>query len=653
MKALIRAEVTRRDLADNIKLGAGGIREIEFIVQAFQLVRGGEDRQLRDPSLLTVLPRLIGAKLLPQSTVAQLLEAYAVLRRVENAVQMLDDAQTHRLPEDAMSRERIAAALGLPDAHALEAQLTQHRAVVADHFAALFAAGGSSSDRRTAHSELDLAPLWEPSSTRDALLATLRQQGYAADADELLAMLEALRDSPRLKRLDESGRRRLEALLEKLLDECAATGEHAALRRVFAILEAIGQRSAYFSLLSENPQARARLLELCGKGEFLATQLARMPLLLDELIDDRWSSALPQRAALTAELTQRLDDVPLDDVEREVEALCRFKQVAVFRVALADLMGALPLMQVSDRLTEIAELIVQRTLDLAWRQMCAQLGAPHCTEDTTRRPVRLAALAYGKFGGYELGYGSDLDLVFLHDSAGEQQQTDRASPVENPVFFLRFAQRVLHLLTMHSTAGRLYEVDVRLRPSGKSGMLVTSIDAFRRYQFEEAWTWEHQALLHARAVAGDAALMAQLEQLRIEVLRKAVRRDDLTEQVAQMRQRMLVELPGALPAKFNIKRDRGGIADIEFLAQHWALRWADDYPPVVYYSDTIRQLESVASANLVPQATVDVLVDAYRRYRQAGHWLSLENQPSVVGADQFADIREQVASIWRDTFGGL
>jgi glutamate-ammonia-ligase adenylyltransferase len=263
--------------------------------------------------------------------------------------------------------------------------------------------------------------------------------------------------------------------------------------------------------------------------------------------------------------------------------------------------------------------------------------------------VRICALGYGKFGGFELGYGSDLDLVFLHDSRGEQQETDASTPVDNQVFFLRFAQRLIHLLTMHSAAGRLYEVDVRLRPSGKGGMLVTSVDAFRRYQFEEAWTWEHQALLHARAVAGDPQLMARVEAVRNEVLQGAVRREDLREQVAQMRERMRRELSAAKSGQFDLKQDRGGVADIEFLAQYWALRWAKEYPPVVHYSDTIRQLESVASAALVPQHTVDVLVRAYQQYRQLAHRRSLEGLDAVVDAGEFAAERAAVAVIWRAT----
>ncbi len=436
-------------------------------------------------------------------------------------------------------------------------------------------------------------------------------------------------------------------MLELLLAEPGAAREPDTLRRIFNVLEAIGQRSAYFSLLVENRRARERLVDVCRKGDFLAAQLARNPALLDELLDERWLTALPDRAALAAELAIRLAEIPTDDVEREVEQLARFKQAAVFRIALADLSGRLPLMRVSDRLTEIASVILESAMALALRQTVAQYGEPRCTEAGTRRVVAIAALAYGKFGGFELGYASDLDLVFLHDSAGEQQETDAATPVDNQVFFLRYAQRLIHLLTMHSPAGRVYEIDVRLRPSGKGGMLVTSIDAFRRYQFEEAWTWEHQALLHARAVAGNAALMARIEAVRVEVLKDAVRRADLREEVRNMRERQRRELAQGGEGRFDLKHDRGGIADIEFLAQYWALRWAAEYPPVVHYPDTIRQLESVASMALVPQESVDVLVAAYQRYRLLAHRRALEGEGGTVDAADYAIEREAVAAIWR------
>jgi glutamate-ammonia-ligase adenylyltransferase len=641
MKGLISRDVQRRDRVASLKLGPGGIREIEFIVQAFQLVRGGQDAGLREPSLLTVLPRLAGARLLPDEAVQDLQDAYDLLRLLENRVQMLEDRQTHELPEDALALERIALAAGFTDVAAMQAQLAAQRERVGGHFAALF------SDSAPPRGRVDLAPLWEPALDRAPLHEQLA--GCSGDGKVLLAQLEALTQDSRLRRLDDTGRRRLKTLLELLLDEQGVGCEPDALKRVFSVIEAIGQRSAYFSLLVENRRAREQLLEVCRKGDFLAGHLARSPALLDELLDERWKESLPGRDVLAAELGQRLADVAADDVEREVEALARFKQAAVFRIALADLSERLPLMQVSDRLTEIAALILEHTMALALQQMAAQFGSPWCTDGQGRRPVRIAALGYGKLGGFELGYGSDLDLVFLHDSTGEQQETDAATPVDNQVFFLRYAQRLIHLLTMHSSAGRLYEVDVRLRPSGKGGMLVTSIEAFRRYQFEEAWTWEHQALLHARAVAGDASLMARIEVVRTEVLKDAVRRGDLKEKVAEMRERMRRELSSASEGQFDLKQDRGGIADIEFLAQYWALVQAAAYPPVVHFPDTIRQLESLASAALVPQATVDVLVHAYQQYRLVAHRRSLEGQGVVVPAADFATQREAVAAVWRAT----
>jgi glutamate-ammonia-ligase adenylyltransferase len=319
----------------------------------------------------------------------------------------------------------------------------------------------------------------------------------------------------------------------------------------------------------------------------------------------------------------------------------------MFRVAVPDLTGRLPLMKVSDRLTDIAELIVAEALELSWAQIVARHGAPRCGDaEGSLAPASMIVVAYGKFGGIELGYGSDLDLVFLHDSRGEIQRTDGPTVVENSVFFLRLVQRLVHLLTVHSSAGRLYEVDTRLRPSGKGGLLVQSIDGFGDYQRTEAWTWEHQALLRARAVAGAAGLQTRFEVLRRDLLCHAVRRNTLREDVRNMRDRMRAELSRSGPEEFDLKQDTGGITDIEFLAQYWTLRWAERHAELVTYSDNIRQLESLASADLVPQSTVDVLTHAYRAYRQRMHHLSLEAASNVVPAAEFATMREQVSAIW-------
>jgi len=646
MKALIEREVARRELADNVKLGPGGIRELEFIVQALQLTRGGRDRRLQTPSLFVALERLGATHLLPCEAVRELHTAYVFLRRLENRLQMLGDAQTHRLPAEPLARERLALAMGEHDWPALLHQLDAHRERVARHFR-LVIFGGGENDRAAVR--IDLGRFWDTQAETAALAEALARAGFAESAEAARLLLE-LRASALVRRLDDPGRQRLQALLPALLADVAqGGGQLAVLRRVLSIIEAIGQRSAYFALLRESGAARARLVELCRHGEFLAAQIASHPLLLDELIDARLLSQPPTRAGFARELEARMEQLHEEDPELQVEALRQFQRAALFRVAVADLTHVLPLMQVSDRLTDIAELIVERALELAWRQITAQFGVPSCGEGAARRAVNICAVGYGKLGGIELGYASDLDLVFLHDSQGEAQETSGPRPIDNQLFFVRLAQRIVHLLTMHSAAGRLYEVDMRLRPSGKGGLLVTNIAAFAEYQREEAWTWEHQALLHARAVAGAAALRERFEAVRLEVLCQHVRRAGLRAEVRSMRERMRRELARGNAERFDIKQDPGGIADIEFLAQYWALKWARDYPPVAMYSDTIRQLESVASADLVPQRHVDVLTEAYRRYRASLHHLSLDGAPPLVPAAEFALTRAAVTALWDAT----
>jgi glutamate-ammonia-ligase adenylyltransferase len=341
-----------------------------------------------------------------------------------------------------------------------------------------------------------------------------------------------------------------------------------------------------------------------------------------------------------------------DDPERQVDLLREFQRAAVFRVAVPDLTGRLPLMKVSDRLTDIAEMIVAEALSLSWAPVVARHGVPRCgPDDANLQDAGLIVVAYGKFGGIELGYGSDLDLVFLHDSVGEFQQTSGPRIVDNGVFFLRLVQRLVHVLTVHSNAGRLYEVDTRLRPSGKGGLLVQSVEGFGDYQRNDAWTWEHQALLRARAVAGAPALRNRFEALRRDILRFAVRRDTLREDVRAMRERMRAELSRSGPGQFDLKQDAGGITDIEFLAQYWTLLWSERHAELVTYSDNIRQLESLASIDLVSQQTVDVLTGAYRAYRQRMHHLSLEAAETVVPATEFAEIRAAVSAIWDQAMG--
>ncbi|HWK75549.1 MAG TPA: bifunctional [glutamate--ammonia ligase]-adenylyl-L-tyrosine phosphorylase/[glutamate--ammonia-ligase] adenylyltransferase [Povalibacter sp.] len=643
MKAMIAKEVERRELRDNIKLGPGGIREIEFIVQAFQLVRGGNDRRLQSRELRAVLPLLIGQRRLGREAVAELDAAYRFLRIVENRLQQWNDEQTHKLPADDLARERLALSLGLPDWEEVVAQLTAHRERVREIFAqTVFGPTSNSAEAQPAGaSDLNL------DGSADDRERALRQLGIE-NAAALNETLEQLRSSAYYRRLDETGHRRLRDALPRILKSVAATAEPTvAFGRIARILEMIGGRTVYLALLNENAIALRRLVQLCARSQFLADQVASHPLLLDELIDERLIEEPPSRAQFAEDLASRRGAMQGEDPERQVEMLRNFQRAAIFRVAVGDLMGRLPLMKVSDRLTDIAELIVDEALRLAWAQITERHGIPQYGEEAgVLRSASMVVVAYGKFGGLELGYSSDLDLVFLHDSSGEVQRTDGRQPVDNSVFFQRLAQRLVHLLTVHTAAGRLYEVDTRLRPAGNRGLLVQTIQGFREYEFEEAWTWEHQSLLRARAVAGEPSLRASFEEARIEVLRNAVRRGDLRTEVRNMRAKMRDNLSKAGEGQFDLKQDAGGIADLEFLVQYWMLKWADRYPQIVTFSDNIRQLESLASGNLVPQARVDFLVNTYRSYRERLHHLSLDGAGDVLDATEFVAERRGVIEIW-------
>jgi glutamate-ammonia-ligase adenylyltransferase len=648
MKALIVRDMARRDLEHHLKLGKGGIREIEFIVQSMQLVRGGSDRRLQNPALLEVLPLLASSKLVSSEDIAQLSDAYLLLRKAENALQMIRDQQTHTLPEDALDRARLALSLDLRDWSETRQRLQATLDAVSAQFDALLF-GSAQTQRR--HDDIGLAWL----DSEDAKIEEeLANSGFpGAEIPAVAKILETYRQAAPYRRLDEAGHRRLYVILARLLKSAAERASPAiVVQRVLRVLEAIGTRASYLALLKEQPAALDRLVDVCAISGFLSRQIADFPLLLDELIDAKAFDELPTRQGFTQELAARTERLSTDDPERQVEALRQFQKVAVFTVALADLTDRLPLMRVSDRLTDIAELIIQCCMDLAWQQMTHAYGTPYCGEDAAAlRPVTVAVAGYGKLGGLELGYASDLDLVFLHDSAGSIQTTDGERPLDNGTFFLRLGQRIVHLLTMHSSAGRLYEVDMRLRPNGKGGFLMTGLDAFERYQQSEAWTWEHQALLRARAVAGDAKLCAAFEEVRRRTLRSAVRRDTLRSDVLEMRLRMRKELSRSGAGQFDIKQDAGGIGDIEFLVQYWVLSAARAHPELLTFSDNIRQLEGLAAVGVVDEATALWLKEAYIDYRTVLHHLSLEAEGErVVAAAPYQATRDRLIEIWRAAF---
>jgi glutamate-ammonia-ligase adenylyltransferase len=643
MKKLIVQEVNRRELAENIKLGPGGIREIEFIVQAFQLVRGGRNRELRTRSLLQALPLLASDRQLGQATVASLASAYRFLRTLENRLQAMDDRQTHDLPDAPEPRARLAFAMGEASWEALYERLQGHRAQVEREFGRI-AWDASGTAARPADGDPSAA--WETGAL-DELLAG---SALAGDAN-ITALLAELRGGALYQRMDEVSRQRLAAVIVRSLDLLDGAPEAAkALTRVLPVFRAVCRRSAYLALLNENPAALERLLKLAAESSWLVRQVADYPLLLDELLDERLFDVPPTREELAALFEQTLHAAHPHDGEATLEALRVFQRTAQFRIAIADRLGSLPLMKVSDRLTDTAELVLEFALQTAWRELAAKFGHPMRGEASHPREAGFAVIGYGKLGGLELSYSSDLDLVFLHNSSGAVQETNGTPPLENERFFARLVQRLIHFLTIQTRTGRLYEVDTRLRPSGSSGLMVSSLASFERYQRGEAWVWEHQALLRSRALAGSREVCAEFERIRRETLVAHVDRAKLHGEVARMRARMRAELSLSKGHAFDLKQDAGGIADIEFLVDYWVLANAHEFPELVEFPDNIRQLEALERVGVVSQERCQRLKEAYLALRSRTHELALDETGRVVDDNEFKELRAWIISVWNDVF---
>ena len=646
MHAMIAAEVKRRELQDNIKLGPGGIREAEFVVQSLQLVRGGSDPSLQSRELQVVLPRLVGARGLSAEGADELGAAYRFLRRLENFIQAMHDRQTHDLPTNETDRCRLCLAMGYEDWASLLAQVDRHRGVIAAQFEHVaFREDGSDAPFLKRAEQA-----WKSAAGAAEWTELLAGEGMAS-AEALAVELVTFADAKATQQVDAVSGERLQRFVPRLLAEVIRSERPVrALARTLSIVDRILRRSAYLSLLNENHGALARLVDLCGRSNYIAEQIARYPVLLDELLDPRLFSEQVTRADIAGELAERLAHEAGDSEER-MRAIAGFQRATMFRIAVADFNGRLPIMKVSDGLTWLAEVILEEALHVAWDDLVQRHGVPRYEVDGVEHAAGFGIIAYGKLGGLELSYGSDLDIVFLHDSSGSKQSTDGEKRLDNALFFSRLVRRLTHFLTTQTGSGQLYEIDTRLRPEGNKGLLVTSTDAFERYQEANAWTWEHQALLRARAVAGSPAIAAEFDRIRRETLMQRVRRDTLREDVVSMRQRMRGELDRSDSGHFDLKHGRGGIGDIEFLVQYLVLWNAKAHADVVFYSDNIRQLDALIAAGCIERAVGDALQDAYREYRLRQHHLVLDGSPPLVSVDEFAAQRAFVAKTWDEWLG--
>ena len=635
MKQMIARDVKRKGMENDIKLGPGGIREIEFFGQIFQLIRGGVTPSLQDTGIIKVLKALEVENNIPMDVCSQLVDAYRFLRNTENRLQAFSDQQTHQLPSDDIGLLRLAAAMGLADQESFIALLKEHRQIVHGHFKMLLESG-----------ESEEHPIDQDFAGAQPAEKTLQQMGYH-QPQEVLQLLDYLKNAPETKSLSPRGRRRLDKLLPRFLKEIATYKNSVeTLRRVIDLIKTIERRTSYLALLVENPTALTHLVKLSNASPWIASFLARHPVLLDELLDPRTLYLPPQKKEMKKSLRQRLAQVPLEDLEYQIEQLCIFKQVNVLRVATADVTGNLPLMRVSDYLSEIAESILSEVVNLAWNHLLVKHGAPVCRLGHNNTNQGFIVIAYGKLGGLELGYGSDLDLVFLH--AGTREPTRGGdNAIDSAQFFNRLGQRVIHILTSHTRAGKAYEIDMRLRPSGASGILVSHIDAFGHYQFEQAWTWEHQALIKARPVCGDDILANRFEAIRQKVLAHRRSRKKLTAEVADMREKMRKELLKPETGVLDLKQSPGAMVDIEFLVQFLVLLHSHKYDGLLKWTDNVRLIQALIETGAMDENTAHVLKHAYLIYRAAAHQLSLQEKSAKVPLEDFHHLQKRVQEIWQ------
>ena len=623
LHAQIRREVARKDMADHVKLGPGGIREIEFMAQVFQLIRGGRDPALQIRPTLSVLKLLAERQLIPADGERELREAYVFLRRLEHRLQYVEDKQTHMLPVDAAERAKIARSMDFADWPAMLAVLDEHRGKVSRHFDAVF------SDPEAG--EHPLTGLWMNQLDEDTAIEAFGNLGFRRPKDAI-ARLADLRASSRYQQLPATNRQRLDAVGPRLIEAAGATPDpDTTLVRGIAFLESIARRGAYLALLQQYPMALKRVADMVCASTWATDYLNRHPLLLDELLDPRLYEIATDWNGFREQLRRNLAD-HADDTEREMDILREMHHGQVFRLLAQDLAGLQTIESLSDHLTELADSIVQETLPLVWSKI----------KKRHRETPKFAVIGYGKMGGKELGYVSDLDMVYLYDDEDQGAQ-------EN---YTRLGQRLNTWLSSQTSAGILFETDLRLRPNGDAGLLAVTVDAFRDYQLNHAWVWEHQALTRARFCAGDAKVGARFEAIRCEILCQQRDLTKLRDEVVAMRKKMTDAHASNSDTVFGLKHDPGGIVDVEFIVQYLVLGHAHRHPELTGNLGNIALLRIAGELGLIDPQQAVAAGNAYREYRRLQHAKRLSATPKApVPRDEVERHILAVNTLWAAVFG--
>lgn len=609
MHAQIRAEVVRQETkhperSNNVKLGRGGIREVEFLAQVFQLIRGGRDASLRERSTRLTLQTLAEKGIMDAPIIEKLLASYTFLRNLEHRLQYLDDAQTHTFPAKDEDQQRIAQMMGCASVTELLDQLRPHREFIAEQFDAIFR------DKAENNSENEQGMLAVSLSSPDSdelIAAHLASLEFSAqDAAAFSQRLQATWQSPKVQSLSEASRMKLVALVNNALNIIARQSGNQLLawNRLLDFMEAIARRAAYLALLTEYPHALARVIRMMAASDWAAKFLTRHPLLLDELLDESSLHQRPDWPAFRLDLQQHLAQ-HAGDTERQMETLREMHHAMQFRLLAQDLEGQLSVEHLADELSQLADIIVAAVLQSAWLTIATR----HKPEPS------FAVIAYGKQGGKELGYASDLDVIFLYEDEDQ----------DAPANYAKLAQRFITWMTCHTPAGILFDIDIALRPDGASGLLVSSVSSFARYQEKSAWLWEHQALTRARFCAGDANIGAQFEQIREQVLRQQRDTDKLRTEVFSMRKKMH-DANINRSDLFDLKQDAGGMIDIEFIVQFLVLKYANQYPELTANKGNIALLKRCGELGLIDLQLANQTSDAYRLFRKLQHGIRLQGE---------------------------
>ena len=647
MKTMIEQQLKQKSLQDNIKLGRGGIREIEFIGQTFQLIRGGRDQRLQQRSIMQVLQTLDEVDVLSHEDVQQLLAAYRYLRRLENRLQIYRDQQSHVLPADEAAQQSLLLAMRLDSWETLQQQLQTHRDRVQAIFSRLISGPEEGSPSGRGGLTVAMRRFFDDGDA-GALCETLREQHIELSEEEVAALQQFVQ-SGAVRSLGEGSRELCINLLTSLVTEIEDEHASATLPRLLDILLAILGRPVYLSMLLQYPLLRQRVIGLCQASNWFADQIRHMPILLDELLEGDARLTLPTRQQLARQLEAKIGSVPHDDFELILDSLRLFKQANQFNIAMLDVVGEHKVTDLADRLSDIAELLVQKALQLAWDEVVSRHGEPGCVVDGEVCTPGLAVIGYGKLGGAELGYGSDLDLVFIHNSRGDRQQTAGERSLDNRSFFSRVVQRFQHILGTRTFSGVLYEIDTRLRPDGRAGLMVTSMAAFEQYQRERAWTWEHQALVRARMVAGSAPLRQEFDRIRRSVLAQPRPWPQLGREVVDMRMKMRRHLASRDASQPDLKQGAGGLVDIEFIAQAGVLLLAHERAAVLQSTSTLVILAELCGAGWLGREEFEHLYAAYTSIRRAANYQTLQvvNQALL---QQCRQHMQQVSEVWQRLF---